>query len=827
MNIPGYTIELELGCGGMSTVYLAVQESLDRHVALKVMPPALAHDQSFKDRFLREGRTVAKLNHPYIVTIYDIGLTDDYCFISMEYVSDGDLSTRIREGLTVEQCLQIVRRVASALSYAHLQGFVHRDLKPSNILFRENEYAVLADFGIAKSINEDQTLTQAGLTPGTPTYMSPEQARGHPLDGRSDLYSLGVVFYEMLTGKRLFVADTGIATILKHLTEPPPDLPDEFGNLQPIIGKLLAKAPADRFDDASEFLKALDSIDAAALTIPSKDPDRTVLEPVATVLESQATVLEKVQVLNRNRWRSIADNLQAKTQRFREKPQRWRLALGTAAVTIGAVFLLIAQPWHDSDEDPVLADNALSTQSDQSERQALREDTPVQVEDGSGDNVERRVTELLDKADRQLSNSVYLTPERDNALITLQQALELDPDNARAKSGLQTIAGHFLREAQSAWNAARPEAAQAAIAKGLRASPQNSDLLALKNAIQTQTASEPDNSQRVEKLLASADSHFSGGRLVKPEGNNAYETYQQVLEIDPDNRTAQKRLLRIANQVYDEAQEVYKSGNLKGSLALVNSGLKADPNHVRLSDLRANIDRALETQQRVGRIESLLEEAGRHVASSRLTLPAGGNAQETYQTILELEPGNQQALSGLEQIADRYRDLARARQQTGDLKGALQLAQRGLTVRPQHTALRSLRSQVQAALKGQNENQGEIDRLLTLARSQVETLKLTHPPGDNAHETVQKILQGDPENSDAKKILKQLSTRYESLVRARQLEGSLEGGLALAKEGLKVDPNHAGLLKLKEELSKQLTQRRESEPAPKQQQQRTRSFGTF
>jgi serine/threonine-protein kinase PpkA len=264
IEIPGYQIERELGEGAMATVYLATQRSLERKVALKVMAAALAADPSFCERFLREGKTLARLSHPHTVTIFDIGNVGTHYYMAMEYLPNGTLKERIAAGLSVEQAVVYIRQIASALGYAHDKGLVHRDVKPANILFRADGTAVLSDFGIAKSLEDRTQFTQAGFAVGTPSYMSPEQARGQQIDGRADLYALGVVFYEILTGKLPYVGADSLSTALAHLTEPLPSLPIEQGRFQPILAKLLAKDPAERFANAAQLIAALDSLPAVA-----------------------------------------------------------------------------------------------------------------------------------------------------------------------------------------------------------------------------------------------------------------------------------------------------------------------------------------------------------------------------------------------------------------------------------------------------------------------------------------------------------------------------------------------------------------------------------
>ncbi|WP_031302953.1 serine/threonine-protein kinase, partial [Pseudomonas sp. EGD-AK9] len=280
IDIPGYEIERELGDGAMAVVYLATQRSLERKVALKVMAAALAADPSFCERFLREGKTLARLSHPNTVTIHDIGNVGSHYYMAMEYLPNGTLKERIAAGLSAEQGIQYLRQIASALGYAHAQGLVHRDVKPANILFRADGTAVLSDFGIAKSLEDRTQFTQAGFAVGTPSYMSPEQARGQQVDGRADLYALGVVLYEILTGQLPYVGADSLSTALAHLTQPLPELPIAQGRYQPILSRLLAKDPADRYPDAAALIQALDALSASPAPANGGDSDATQFRPL-------------------------------------------------------------------------------------------------------------------------------------------------------------------------------------------------------------------------------------------------------------------------------------------------------------------------------------------------------------------------------------------------------------------------------------------------------------------------------------------------------------------------------------------------------------------
>ncbi len=252
-----YRVVRPLGTGGFAEVYEAEDPLLERRVALKILLPQFARTEDVLARFQREVRAVAALNHPGIVPIYAVGGGgDEPNYYAMRLLPGGDLRKHIDKGITPSRALSIVAELADALDHAHAQGIIHRDIKPENILFDEDDHPVLTDFGIAKVLwSQQEQLTAAGTSIGTPRYLSPEQARGGQLDARTDLYSLGVILFEMLTGKRPFDAPDPLSVVLMHATEPVPKLPAEHSALQPLIDQLMAKLPAQRPASATELRK--------------------------------------------------------------------------------------------------------------------------------------------------------------------------------------------------------------------------------------------------------------------------------------------------------------------------------------------------------------------------------------------------------------------------------------------------------------------------------------------------------------------------------------------------------------------------------------------
>jgi len=257
-----YRIISKVGQGGMATVYKAYQPSMDRNVAIKVLPGQLAESPEFAARFQQEARFIARLEHPHILPVFDYGEDNGITYFVMRYLDAGSLKDKMAAGpLSLTEIDRIFTQLADALGYAHGRGIIHRDLKPANALIDSDGNLFLTDFGIAKLLESaSPRLTQTDAIMGTPAYISPEQAQAQPVNQRSDIYSLGIILYELVTGRVPYVADTPLAVILKHLSDPlplpsviKPDIPDA---IEQVILKALAKNPEDRFGTTGEFVTA-------------------------------------------------------------------------------------------------------------------------------------------------------------------------------------------------------------------------------------------------------------------------------------------------------------------------------------------------------------------------------------------------------------------------------------------------------------------------------------------------------------------------------------------------------------------------------------------
>jgi serine/threonine protein kinase len=254
--IKGYRFLKKLGSSSHSSVYLAEREKTGAKMVLKVLRQIPdVNDESIAafDRFLQEYEMIAEIDHPNIVKIYDLGVADDHAHIAMEYLDAGDLRQRINEKILASVAVKYLREIGSALARIHSVGVLHRDLKPGNIMLRRDNSIALIDFGLAKRLRLQMEITGSGEIFGTPYYMSPEQGHGNPVDARSDIYSLGVIFYEMLTGEKPYHADTAMGIIYKHAQAPIPLLPARLAEYQALVNMMLAKKAEDRLQSVSEI----------------------------------------------------------------------------------------------------------------------------------------------------------------------------------------------------------------------------------------------------------------------------------------------------------------------------------------------------------------------------------------------------------------------------------------------------------------------------------------------------------------------------------------------------------------------------------------------
>ena len=764
ITIPGYSIRKLAARGGMATVYQAVQESLDRVVALKIMSPTLAADPSIRRLFLQEGKIIAQLNHPNIVTVYDVGSIESMYYIIMEYISGGSLKDRLDRDEAIANPLDIVGQIANALAYAHERGCIHRDVKPANILFKEDGTAVLSDFGIAKTVSAKSHLTLLGFVVGTPDYMSPEQASGKPVDLRTDLYSLGIVMYELLARKKPFIGEDPISAAKLRLTAAIPKLQGQYAYCQPIIDRLMAKNPSNRFSSAKQCIDALVRLSTEATVLLAETHTR--------VMPSQSPKPTRTEPAKSARF----FNLGAKTPAAAKKKRRikpWKrtaLLVSLLIVGSGTAWWIATQPFD------------------------LRTKWTIRM--------------LLMKAHRHIEASQFTEPSGDNALETYREILRLEPDNKQALTGFRQIAEHLEQEAIAKRTQGRTEEALTLITLGLRIDPKHSGLLLLQDAFSRQLG-DGHRQHYVAGLLAKANQQFQAARLIDPLGDNAYETFHQILIADPENKAAKHGYDKIAAQIVALARSEHRQGRSDKSLELLENALTVFQDHEDLIAIRTEITLQQEQQQKRLQVEELLTKANHQLNASKLTKPPEDNALSSLKAVLELDPANRRALAGFEAIARRCEEDAIKAEKNGQMEEAYATVTEGLKAVPKDSRLLRIHQRISKQLRETARREQLLNELLAKARSQMSASRYTQPESNNAYETFEQIIAIDADNDEAREGLKQIAQHFENNARIKVVNKEFEHSLTLVEEGLKAAPRHAGLLALREEATLRIRAERE------------------
>lgn len=517
MKITGYQIVRTLGRGGMATVYLAEQESMQREIALKVMSTTLLGDERFSERFLREARLAARLRHPNVVQVHDVGASGEHHFMAMELLPGGPVMKPQAPPRDPDFALRVTRQIASALDYAGQQGIVHRDIKPDNILLREDGTAVLTDFGIARAADTSR-MTGTGMVIGTPNYMSPEQARGHALDGRADLYSLGIVLYEMLVGHVPYQAADSVAIGVMHLTAEIPRLPPQYGAIQPIIERLLAKDPSHRFQTGAQLVTAIDALQHG----PSNSQETRILPGPGSGETPAITHTGGFGGSPSTPGSGVARasgpiNAQPAARRSRRP---W-IALALIVALAGAGW-----GWH-----------ALSQRG---ELDAMLQQAGIALEQGK------------------------LTGEPAAARELYLEILARDPGNPTARLGLREVARRLSFRARAALgrNDAAPAQELLELAESL-ALPA-SEIATIARALEQHESHE----NRIRGLLNAARVAVEEGRF-DGSSSSALMLYRRTLELEPGNKEAIAGLRQMLAQMLAQANAAMAAGDSEAASAML------------------------------------------------------------------------------------------------------------------------------------------------------------------------------------------------------------------------------------------------------------------
>jgi len=792
IEIPGYRILRQLGRGGMATVYLATQESVQRDVALKIMSPTLLADPDFGERFLREARIAAKLHHRHVVGVHDVGRVGDHHYIAMEFLGGGAVLAEDGTPRPVTYALRVMREIASALNYAHSKGFVHRDVKPDNILMREDGSAALTDFGIARATDSSTSMTRTGTVIGTPHYMSPEQARGRTLDGRADLYSLGIVLYELLVGRVPYHADDSLAVGIMHITQPIPSLPEQFAALQPLLDRMLAKQPADRFQNGAELADAIEQVEISIARgelpelAPTNDayrreilgvdtPTRGMMHtdpegptramPSLTPPGPRYRAEPSIGRLDDVAASSSRRPLQAPARNTAGGSKRWLVLLALVLV-LGGAFAA----WRYQDR--------------------LRGLLP-----------KTELNDLIARGQKALGEGKLLGTQGDSARELFAAARSIDPDNDMARQGLNKVGQRLVERASGAITRNDFAAARSDLTAATDVLGGGAEIEELKARLHS---AETRNTQS-EELLTRGDQALAAGKLVGSA--SAAEAYQRVLDADGANALAISGLKKVGEALAKQARDAIAAGNHELANQRVNELVQLSPNHPAIPELRAAL-----ASQRADNAQALEQQLTRAEAQQHAGKVQGDDgALALFLAVLKHDASNARAKSGLRKIAPGLVAQANAALDENNTAQAERLLQQAESAAPEladlraaKSRLREVREQVDIGKQHATQatsNDPRVQTLLDEADKAMAAGNLILPPGDSAWDKYRAVLRIDGNNAKAFAGLNRLPARAKELFDQALKDNTPNKARAYLDAVTQADPGDAAAPAMKERLA--------------------------
>lgn len=796
----------------MGTVYRAWDSSGKRHVALKVLPPYFIHDELFVKRFRRESQAVASLHHPHIVQLYEAGEHHDTLFMAMQLVHGGTLKELLQEHapLDPERCLPIIEQIAQALDYAHQEGFVHRDVKPTNILLTREGEAILTDFGIAKA-TAGTSLTKTGFGMGTPEYMSPEQSQGKDVDSRSDVYSLGIILYEMLTGQVPFTAETPLVVLHHHVYEtpaPPREINRDLSRqAEQVVLKALAKKPEQRYATARALAEAF------RMAVLEVEGETATIAHIPGLEDATATVAVRVGVDEQ-----AADPLYSQALAAFDD-QRWQ-----EAIELFTQVLAIAGDYRDTFVRLTEASKQRRLETLLADAQQAMEDEQwtgaidLSVEILSLEPSHKDADTLLRHARRAQSlKNLYAQAEEElgkgalpSAIAYLERVLELAPDyrdgqllleQAREELAEQLRIADFYAQGKDSLQKEDWESAIKSLHTVLSLDPEHEEASQLLAQAEEGLA----RAKEVESLYQRGFEHLS-----EEKWSEAIKVLRQLLETEPAYRDAEELLtqaetgLQLAT-LYANAAAASLRSEQQEAIENLKELLAIDPHYEDASQLLARLEQDLlgeqDEKERLERIADLY-------ALSKECLEAENweVVIETLQQVLQIDPKHEKASALLAQAQDAQ---ARAQEVSSLYEQALSSSREKswadvitaltqlLELEPEHEEATQLLAQAQQELNKEQLEKARLERLEEVYQQAEESLR--DERWSEAVERLQEIVSSEPQYREAAVLLAQAQRALETQER---LEALYQGGAealeaedwpaAIAKfqQILQIDPEH-------------------------------------
>ncbi|MFL0811172.1 MAG: serine/threonine protein kinase [Agarilytica sp.] len=719
-DIPGYKVGKRLGRGGMATVFLATQQPINRKVALKVMSNQLGEDSVWAKRFIQEAQVIAQLTHPNVVPVYDVGTHEGQFYISMELLDGGSLKSRMANGIPLPDVLKIIVGVAAGLDYAGEKGFVHRDIKPDNIMFREDGSPVILDFGIVKQMDDGGSsgMTQTGVIVGTTSYMSPEQAQGRELDQRSDIYALGIMFFELLTGRPPFKGETDIATLLMHVNDPVPTLPATFKVFQPIIEKALAKDPFHRYTRAREMIDHIQKLEpqikqaiaklkvgnaSAPTLVKSKkdlmDDDATV---VVSTSESNQHTCATAAITSEEELTQVLSSAKATIKDFsaESRDKRARRTRGLIAtmfiVAIGALGYvgyqqLVVVPKEHAIAEEKIREAKLKTQ--------------------------RKIESLLAEA-KPIKEGLLPTEiaKVDNLIAIYRQVLRLDSDNEEAQFTLERFGERYISLGTSAVKRGDIEKASTYRDYAEQLVPRNTELPVLREKIKQLRATMLDKEfvkEEVANLISVARNDIANSEGFS---DSAYTKLQQVLRLQPENIEVKNLRNSMLEKLFSDTEKDIARGRVGSASEKVKLLQLYYHDPVKVATLDASLNNKSSSLARRNKLASLKKRA-KSLTREKRSVTVNDELRDIYLSILKIDRLDKTALDGLTDTSDHEAKLARDAIQERNFERA----ERQISVIEQYTPRYKVVNELKSELRQARSSSQQAADLLVQANTKMQS----------------------------------------------------------------------------------------------------------
>ncbi|NOX49503.1 MAG: protein kinase [Gammaproteobacteria bacterium] len=692
----------------MTRVYLAKDVRLSRVVAVKVPNKELS--QQMLEDFLHGSEILKELVHPNIVKVFDFKQVDDNYFLTMEYLPKGNLFDRVDRGLHLQALVKIIKDICRALDYLHQTGAIHGDVKPENILVDSHGVAKLTDFDLAHAIDSIST-TRRGSVLGTPEYISPEQAAGKTIDGRSDLYSLGVVFYRLLSGSLPYYAETAVEMSLKHIQEPIPRLPSYLRVFQEVVDQALAKKADQRFANGREMIEKLDQI-RADFELPN------------TTLRTREISTQEIRVVGGDLLSTPIDS--ARQERLSRRVRRQRMLRSSLLVLVLGLSIA-GGGYYAVTQNLIPIEQVLS-------RLGLAENPLVAIAWAEAQSLRQDPNQALPAI-----------------VAAYRRVLAIDPDHVGAQQAVAGLAEDWKASIDEALLQGNLQLADTRLSSAQTVFPDDIDWVQLNVRHQ--------NRGRAERLMVSTQSLLtSHGLSDLPSATAAIQSYQEVLRLAPNHEAAQQALEELAVHYAALASAAVTQGDVGEAISLLERATAAHGKLEALDDLRKLISQATTAQTE---IEDLLQQARRLRSDDQLIVPAGENAAELYHRVLAIDPNNVVATQGLNEITSQI--AADADQLL--IEGELELVDNLVSQAAAAGLVAEGVNEIRRRLEEQRARRISIEENLRAATELMIQGFLTAPVTDNAVSRLRDVQQIDPGNTQALELLRRCAQRLAAVAK--------------------------------------------------------------